>query len=363
MHPALTLTDEPHKALLYTLKRPVTDGRLRVLIPYLTELCGYKTVLQSLNQPSSNSASKYPLLAEPPAGNVRYQPSLFIFVRKTLKVKPALIYINSTDLQVFTIPFRILFGYKTWVDLLENDVTNTRYNQRRKGAALSAMSFIVSRLQKLLPWNNLVTLAEECFYNEIKFGKAWPVLLTHELVPLPISSVTGKPTHPLVLVTGTLGLHYGTLEAIAWSKALQAVLPHNLRIAGHAPHKPFAKALATASAQAGVELQLFNTYVPQEHILVQMAQATHVLFSYVVSPATQHRIPTKFAEAASRGCTLIIPNHAPWVRWCRARAVPYLLLDPLFAIPAPCNIGLQKDWPQQRLYLQQEAILAAIRQL
>lgn len=221
-------------------------------------------------------------------------------------------------------------------------------------------------LEKLLPWNNFITLAEECFYGEIKFGRSKPVLLSHEMVDLSfVEHYTGRTSAlPVVLVTGTLGRHYGTLDALVWSKAAQQKLPHTLRIVGHAPDPAFAAELRTAAASCpDTQLELFEDYRPQKTILEEMAAATYLLCPYHVSPATRNRIPTKFHEAARTGCTLIFPANPTWERWCRARNLPYRTLDTVAETHCSGRENLRQDWIKQRMHLQWEAAVAGLKAL
>ena len=263
-----------------------------------------------------------------------------------LKERPDFLYANSIELQPFTTLNQIIFGQKNWLDLLENDEANLNANRRRSGWQLYTYLWITRLMTKLLPWNNFVTVAEECFYHEIKFGKLCPTLFTHEIVPLPAIPNVPRAGLPLVLVTGTLGRHYGTLEALEWSARMQAIFPHILSMAGPAPDPAFAAQLQKAvEGQAQIALDLFEDYRPQKDILQRMTASSYLLMPYHLSPATRDRIPTKFHEAATAGITLIFPDNPPWERWCRARGVAYRLLDAFGAVP-PANgrVGLASDW-------------------
>ena len=129
----------------------------------------------------------------------------------------------------------------------------------------------------------------------------------------PIEQMFHGPRIARVLVTGTLGFHYGTLNALAWSERIQALFPHTLHILGHAPDPHFAKTLAEAVEQSlNIEITLFDHYhPPQSEILDLMVGYEYLLMPYHLSPATRDRIPTKFHEAASAGMTLIFPPIRP----------------------------------------------------
>lgn len=349
---------------ILTLRRPATDGRLQRLIRSLSEACGYRTRLHDLSQTSWEFSQTPSPTPNHHTEEVRNTSSNTQNRSQLLKEKPSILYINSIDLQIHTLPNRIFYGQKIWLDLLENDLTNLRANGRRSGLYLSTYLWIVRVLQKTLPWNNWITVAEECFYNEIKFGRQKPVLLAHEMVQLPaVEHCKGGPL-PVVLVTGTLGRHYGTLDALAWSRRAQKSLPHVLRIAGYAPVPAFAHELESAAASyPQVELELYEEYRPQEIVLEEMAAATYLLCPYHISPATRNRIPTKFHEAAHTGCTLIFPANPVWERWCRARNLPYLDLESLSHHPPLRRENLRQDWVQQRKALQGAAALAGLKAL
>lgn len=354
-----------HLAIL-TLRRPATDGRLHRLIRSLSEACGYAAhIIDFRKQKQGFSQVLFPT-SKAEGQEVRNSSSKPQKSTELLKEKPSVFYLNSTDLQIYTTYNRIIYGQKIWLDLLENDLTNLEANGRRSGLQLSTYLWITRILQKGVPWNNFITLAEECFYGEIKFGRAKPVLLSHEMVDLPaVEHGPGRASGlPVVLVTGTLGRHYGTLDALAWSKAAQQKLPHTLRIVGHAPDPAFSAELKMAAASyPEIELELYEYYRPQEVILQQMAAATYLLCPYHISPATQNRIPTKFHEAAHTGCTLIFPRNPSWQRWCRARNLPYLELESLCPSSGSGRENLRQDWLQQRKDLQWGAALAGLKAL
>lgn len=344
---------EPRHARLHTLRRPATDGRLQRLIPWLLAQCKASAELhsyQSLAEAASGIFSKWPKAAPE---DVRTTAPKAALATKTSSTSTLLHYTNSIDLQPFTLSGKILFGQKTWVDLLENDETNLKHNFRRSGLHLSTWVWIVRLLQKLLPWNNFLSVAEECFYNEIKFGNQKPVLMPHELVSveqLVCAEATGLP---IVLVTGTLGRHYGTLDAFAWSRAHQTDLPHQLWIAGPCPDPGFRTTLETeAKAHPGVNLDIWPGYAPQAQVLGLMAQANYMLCPYVLSPATQHRIPTKFAEAQALRLPLIIPRNAAWARWCLGRSVAFSFMDTPNKAERAGRQRLDHTWVEQRKALQ-----------
>lgn len=357
---------EGKRLAILTLRRPATDGRLQRLVRSLSAACGYATHLVDLRKKKLGFSQTALPTSKEEANEVRIPSSNPQKPTNKFKEKPSILYINSTDLQIHTIYNRIIYRQKIWLDLLENDVANLQANGRRSGLQLSTYLWIARILQKWVPWNNFITLAEECFYNEIKFGRSKPVFISHEMVDLPVvEHAIGRASGlPVVLVTGTLGRHYGTLDALVWSKAAQRKLPHTLRIVGHAPDPTFAAELRTAAASyPEIELELYEDYRPQEVILQQMAAATYLLCPYHISPATQNRIPTKFHEAAHTGCTLIFPRNPSWQRWCRARNLPYLELESLSPSPEFGRENLRQDWLQQRKDLQWEAALAGLKAL
>lgn len=357
---------EGKRLAILTLRRPATDGRLHHLIRSLSEACGYAAHIIDLRNKKQGFSQAFLPTSKAKGQEVRIPLSNTQNHTKKLKEKPSTIYINSTDLQIYALCNRIIYRQKIWVDLLENDVTNLLANGRRSGLQLSTYLWIARILQEWVPWNNFITVAEECFYGEIKFGHAKPLLLTHEMVDLPsVEHCTGGIADlPVVLVTGTLGRHYGTLDALAWSKAAQQKLPHTLRIVGHAPDPAFAAELKTAAVSyPEIELELYENYRPQEIILQEMAAATYLLCPYHISPATRNRIPTKFHEAAHTGCTLIFPRNASWERWCRSRNLPYMELESLSPSPGAGRKNLRQDWLQQRKDLQWEAALAGLKAL
>lgn len=363
-NPPPQATLEGRSLAIRTLRRPATDGRIHQLIPSLSAACGYVARLVS----QRDAVTPFSRLHHPKSATederVRNASTDTENDESHLQASPSILYINSLDLQVSTIINRIFYGQKIWLDLLENDLANLRANGRRSGLHLSTYLWIARLLQKVLPWNNWITVAEECFCNEIKFGRQKPALLSHEMVTLPAVEQEQKGDIPLVLVTGTLGRHYGTLDALAWSQRAQAALPHRLRIVGYAPDPAFAAALKAACAhQPDVELELYDRYHPQESILLEMSAATYLLCPYHISPATRNRIPTKFHEAAHTGCTLIFPENPSWVRWCRARGLPYRGLESLSLYQPNGRHGLRQDWIAQRKALQWQAAKAGLQSL
>ena len=349
---------------LHIRKRPVSDGRIRTLIPTLIGRCGlanrtfgHGSYVAAAGQVFSNSAR---------VARADVRSAIHKQANATeLDSKKAIAhYVNSIDLQLLTLTNQRLFGQKSWVDVLENDVANLQHNGRRSGLHLSTWVWIAHFLQNLLPWNNFITIAEECFYNEIKFGSAKPILLPHELVPVEQMEQLPADGLPVVLVTGTLGRHYGTLDALSWSLAHQVSFPHQLRIAGPCPDPSFRTELeAAAATHPEIEIEIWDSYAPQAQVLQRMAGASYLLCPYVLSPATQNRIPTKFAEARALGLSLIIPRNPAWTRWCLARDMPFRFLD----TPAQPEIagrqGLDQSWVTQRKALQWQQALQGVARL
>jgi hypothetical protein len=352
---------EAPKAILYTLRRPWRDGRFLNLIPSLLKRSGLSPTLVSLSTHSYAKEATPVTLVKTLQQQVRFSTLTGELFPKAAKALHPLAYINSIDLQALTTQNKIFFGQKIWVDVLENDFTNTIANRRYWGWKLSTRLWIIKILQKLLPWNNIVTVAEECFFGEIKFGLKKPILLGHEMVKLSRVEHVEKTGFDVVLVTGTLGRHYGTLDAVAWSLKHQKSMPHILSICGYSPDPAFADELRNACALCPeIKLELFDSYHPQQEILTRMVQANYLLCPYHISNATKNRIPTKFPEAVAAGCTLLIPQNPTWERWCLARNISFRFIETPQTPVYNSRKNTNNTWVSQRLCLQDAAILAAL---
>ncbi len=221
------------------------------------------------------------------------------FLQSLIHLKPEIVIVNSPDLLIVTVLYKILFGKKIIYDVLENYQANIMF----ANTFWSPVRHLVASSVRLIEWLSrpFITeywLAEQVYEKELPFVRG-KFRLVENRFPL-LTDVLIKPRrgHHRLLYSGTIAESYGVFDAIALVKRLyKADSRFQLTIIGFAAQLSTRKRLQAETADcAYIHVLGVNYFVSHSLIIRQIQQADIALLPYRVNNATRNRIPTKFYE-------------------------------------------------------------------
>jgi len=242
------------------------------------------------------------------------------FLIKLIKLKPEVVVVNSPDLLIVTIWYKILFGKKLIYDVLENYHANVMFANtfpapvRRLLAAGVRLTEWVSR-----PFVTEYWLAERVYVQELPFVKG-KYRIVENRFPL-LTDVVVKPRrgrHHL-LFSGTISESYGVFKAIDLVKALHAIDPaYHLTIIGFAAQPAVRSRLyEQTNGLSFIHLIGIKAPVPHSQILRKVQEADIGLLPYQLNKAVVHRVPTKMYDYLVLGLPCILSYNPFWLKEAR----------------------------------------------
>ena len=230
--------------------------------------------------------------------------------------------INSPELLLVSVLYRILFGTKLIYDIQENYNLNIRYLSPMP-AIMKLLAAGAVRLQERLAaqWVDHFLLAEKS-YTTLPFTGDRHTLLENKAPDQPPHlepQLRARPigTSPVFLFSGTLSLNYGLRDAVGAFKSIHAYVPGSrLLICGKSHDERSHRFLNELKTDKSVEVWGGKDGVPHSDILNAIRQADLALVFYPENPAVNGCFPTKIWEYMSHRLPMIIQPGKPWTSWC-----------------------------------------------
>lgn len=301
------------KIVFISRSKPQTDPRFQ----YLSELI-------KISLPHAELIYLTQALLNPKAQKpVTWLTRIYELFQLSLSGKVKLIIYNDTDLKPLILLIRIFFGIHCLYDQQENTVQNFIWNGRYRGFRLSTLLWI-TRLLDRLRTDTLHLVAEKVYVRELSLQNHRNLLLLENLwfdhLHIQQAKLTSeRPFSALekFLIAGTLGPHYGTLDAVHWHlDQIRKGVRQTLAICGYAPWPAFRKSLLE-QIQGDPTITLTNS-IDHSHspeTLYRAMQATDcLLLPYHLNGATENRIPSKLREAIALDTTVAITANPAWER-------------------------------------------------
>lgn len=312
------------KIVLASLLKPVTDPRM------------FDKMGRSLAETNKYEVNIIGFYAKniPPYPNIRCHP-LFRFPRLSLarllaplkygyfllKLKPELIIVNSHDLLIVSIAYKILFGSRVVYDIQENYQQNIIWSSDLPRPSRLALSRLV-RWKEQLASRMIIhfLLAERCYVNECSFINGPFTILENKARALPEAvQKKGKeetaPNQPLRFIySGTIAESYGIFDCIQllerWQKAGHAC---QLHIIGHCPRADTRQKLQQEIADKSyITLSGGGAPVPHSSIQKALLQADFAFIAYRLNPSNQHCFPTRVWECLAYKVPMLMREELPW---------------------------------------------------
>ena len=298
--------------------RPVDDhrmyGKLGIHIAAL-DVCQVHIVGFCSQGNVRNGTILFHPLFDFPRMSVRRFLSPIGFLKKIIQLKPETVIVNSPDLLIVTILYKILFGKKIFYDVLENHAANILFANTYPLFVRRPLAFIVRLVESLSrPFVEGYWLAERAYEHELPFVKGKYTLIENRFAPL--TDVVVKPRRGSfrLLYAGTISESYGVFEAIALAKRLFAADSRFcLTLIGYAAQPSIRRRVYEECAGCPyIELIGIGSLVPHSRILESIRLSDIGLLPYRVNDAVKHRIPTKFYEYAAFSLPMIISQNPFW---------------------------------------------------
>ena len=262
--------------------------------------------------------------------------------RLLLKVKPELIIVNSHDLLLVSIGYKILFGTLVIYDVQENYQQNIIWSSDLPQPLRYLLAKLI-RLKERLASRMIIHffLAEKCYVSECSFIKKRYTVLENKARALPEAVqrkekvLSTRPVH--FIYSGTIAESYGIFDCIQllerWITAGHAC---QLHIIGYCPREDTLRKLQLLLADKPY-IRLSGGAEPVPHALIQEAllEADFAFISYRLNPSNQNCFPTRIWECLAYKIPMLMKQEHPWTSLLNTYNAGYAL-DFQASIP---------DWP------------------
>ncbi|MDX5442202.1 MAG: glycosyltransferase [Hymenobacteraceae bacterium] len=313
------------RLLLASLLKPVNDTRmyekmaltLQLLPGADVHVCGFQAPLPG---------SPTPVHLHPIFNFKRLSFSRILaqvkFFKLLLRVKPHLLILNTHELLLTGVLYKIFSGCKLVYDVQENYYLNLTRQNIFPSVIKQLLGFTVRANEWLSsPFIAHFILAEKCYAHELPFLQNRYTVIENKYKPARQHQPEPKP-FPIqisekrikLLFSGTISELNGTFEAIQFCQALQQLQPSvELTIIGYAAQpEVYEKLKQQIKDKPYIRLIGGNELVPHEQILKEISNSDVGLLPYRPNPSTYHCTPTKLFEYLGNGLPVIVQNNPNW---------------------------------------------------
>jgi hypothetical protein len=242
------------------------------------------------------------------------------YYKKLLQVRPDVIVVNSPDLLIVTIIYKILFRPAFIYDIRENYYYNLVYGNAFPVFIRNMFAGFVRGVEWCTrPFADTYLLAERCYARELPFITGKYEIVENKFEPLTdVLVVPRRLGRFRLLYTGTIAESYGIYEAIALAKALHGVdARYTLTVIGYEARPAERKRLRELVAGTPyIRLVGVDQPVPHEQIIRAIGEADLALAPYRDNRSFWDKIPTKFYEYIYHRIPFLIPHNALWEAFC-----------------------------------------------
>lgn len=272
----------------------------------------------------------------PKAANIKFHP-LFKFKRlsisrlaaplkcfkKYLQLKPKLIIINTHELLLVTILYKILFGTKIIYDIRENYFRNILYTNSFPYILRPLIAGYVRGKEYLSRiFFDHYFLAERQYEKEFSFPRGRSTIIENKYKPIELKTEDGKSIKKnlvtTLLFTGTLAESTGIFECINFTKKLHKEDPSvRLKIVGYCSIPATLNRLKkTIESTDFIELEGGDKLVTHSKVLQAIREADFGVIYYPWNRSTMNTMPTKLFEYLGNQLPILLQNHQPWTELC-----------------------------------------------
>ena len=229
-----------------------------------------------------------------------------------LKIKPDIIICCTHELLKTSVQLRILTGAKIIYDVQENYYSNIIHTDAFPKIFRYPIAWVVRLNEIVSSWFvSHFLLAEKCYLDELTFvNEKNSTIIENKLKIEGFQTSNFKLQTSNFLITGTLGLHYGTKEGVEFFKNINKIKPETtLEIIGVCREN----SLKTEIEKLKLEIVNIDTKpIPYAEIIKALKKGGIALLPYQPNKSTKNRIPTKFYEYLYYKIPMIVQKNNIW---------------------------------------------------
>lgn len=320
------------RIVIASVLKPVDDTRM------------FEKMGRSLAEKHEVHIIGYPTLTLPPAASVTFHalsPFRRISIARLLapfriliqlfKIQPEVMILNTHELLLAGVLYKIFKGVSIIYDVRENYFRNILYTKTffpiiRPGIAI----YVRMKEYILSPFITHFLLAEKNYQEELNFiGKRATVVENKVLRPSARKVLQKKPPHQQqhFIFSGTIAASTGIFIALDIVDKLYAANQNiYLTIIGYcAQQQTLLKIRERIKDKPYITLIGGNHLVPHAEILKAIQEADIGIVSYPPNLSTSGSIPTKLYEYLGYHLPMLLIDHEPWVKVCApySAAIPF----------------------------------------
>ena len=313
------LTNVKRKILIASFLKPVNDIRAyEKMAVSIAKNNRYKVYCTGYPVNSEFNNDKIQLISLKPfkRGMISRVISRWKVFKLYIKLKPELIIVNSPDLLIITVLYKILFGGQICYDIRENYFRNLWY-QNNYPIIIKHFLAIAVRTREIITSSlfDHFFLAEKVYVSQLSFiGSNYTLLENKSNQPITINDRQRIKKDPVFLISGTLAEEYGLFKAVDFFKLISSVFPKSrLKIIGHCPNaKTYSKLKSIVHNHAIIEVAASKDPVPHDTIIDAILTADFGLLPYLPNKSTSGKWPTKLYEYMAYHLPFIIQTNPLW---------------------------------------------------
>ena len=243
----------------------------------------------------------------------------FLFLKYVFKINPNCLIINTIELLLPALIFKLITRKKVIYDVRENYFANIIYQNHYPKLLKIPLAFFVRGVENLSSlWINHYFIAEKNYEIECPFVRNKFTIIANKFNTslIPSIQINKKSTRNKIqfLITGTLSQPYGTLEGIELVKRIHQIDKNiTLHIIGYCMDKTYLQKIKhTIKNSDFISLTGGQNAVPYLQILNATKQSDVLFLPYLPNKSTQNCIPTKFYEAIAYRKAMLIQKNKYW---------------------------------------------------
>ncbi len=235
-------------------------------------------------------------------------------IRKIIRqVRPQLLIINTHELLLIALWYKLVIGGKIIYDIRENYFRNLWY-QHNHPAGMRHLMAAAIRLKEYFTARMIdhFILAEKCYAAELSFSGKRHTIIENKALPRSAPPAPTPSDKITFLLSGTIGREYGVFSAIEFYRHWPAT-DYELLIAGHCPNAKVRQQIERlATSIPGIKTNLSATPVPKAELDSLITDKTVVLLPYLPNPSIENKLPTKLYECLAWGVPVLIADNPHW---------------------------------------------------
>lgn len=253
-----------------------------------------------------------------------------IYYRTYIKVKPDIIIVNTHELLIVTLLYKILFGSRMIYDVQENYFRNIRFQNNHFILLKPFLAGYVRLIEYFASFFfDHALLAEQIYLKQLPFLKKKSLVIENKYAPLEGIGLRAVKENKKTtfLIYGTIAKEYGVFEGIHFFSHLKTFMPDiHLKIIGHCPNNETFKALQQyVVTREDIDLKIEKNPLSHNTLMREMIQSSFVLMPYQDNPSIRGKIPTKLYECLALHVPVVMSRLDPWTDLIRGKKAGYCI--------------------------------------